>query len=199
MNRIYRITSKSIDVFIDVAAVFSAVLILSFIVTKITTGTASFFGYRPLHGYYIPSEQSETIVFSEFKALVKQQLHPETDTEKRFPGSCLLEHDAVKTGFPQLIDGISECSDPRQNNTIRFPNLLRICRDAGFQIQALQRAAEGEQIPHPVVDYCDHPRTPLVLGIRSGFFPSTAAAAPSARAKALKKPSTMWWELLPES
>ena len=152
-----------------------------------------------LHRDHAAAQKAEAVMLAEFIALVKEQLHSEADPEKRLAAFGFRQHRPVQAGGTQLVDGIPEGADARQNDTVRPANLLRIGRHACFQSKAQQRAAQGEEVSHPVIHDRDHPSTPLVLGTRSAFFSSMDTAVLSARAKALKQPSMMWCELLPAS
>ena len=56
-------------------------------------------------------QQAESGMFTEFIAFVKQQLHTQTDSQKRFSRFRLFHHDPVKPRFPQFIRRVAKRAD----------------------------------------------------------------------------------------
>ena len=89
---------------------------------------------------------------------VEQQLHTETDAEERLPRRCLRLHEIEEPTVAQLLHGVTESSDPRQNHMIRLPDDVLICRHHHLLADRPERALKRKEISHAVIDYCNHSR-----------------------------------------
>ena len=92
---------------------------------------------------------------------------------------------------------LRERADAGQDHAVGGADRVVVARDHRARADVLERLLDAAPVAHPVVDDRDHASSvPLVDGtpVSRG---STATAARSARANALKHASIMWWAFVP--
>src|SRR3954447_8187541 len=116
------------------------------------------------------------------------------------PSACRSATQLVEAELADPLHRPRKGADARQDQPVGGPHLVRIGGDRCAGADMLERLLHRAQGPHTVAEDRDprHPDSvPFVEGtpVSSG---STETATRSARAKALKDASIMWWALLPE-
>src|SRR5262249_18322419 len=131
---------------------------------------------------------------------IEEQLQPEADPQHRHAFRDALGGQLVEAALADPLHRPRKGTDSRQDHPVSRPHHLRIAADGGAGADVLERLFDRAQVAHPVIEDRD-PRAhefkvPLVEGtpLSSG---SIETATRSARAKALKAASTMWWPLVP--
>ena len=126
------------------------------------------------------------------RARREQHLHADADAEHRAaelepPGDHLVAADRAQPGHAGR-----ERAHAGHGQPVAVQHGVRVRRHLDPRADPFQRALRRAQVPRPVVEHDDffHESTPLVLGMPPARG-SGAAAARSARAKALNWASTM--------
>ena len=117
---------------------------------------------------HLTRNQPEAFMLPILEGAVEQQLHAEADPEKRLPRRRLRLHEIEEPAVAQLLHGVTERTDPRQDHMIRLPDDLLIRRHHHLLADRSERALQREEISHAIFDDCNHSR-PFNLIFPIGF------------------------------
>ena len=153
-----------------------------------------------------PETMPETARPAELGGGVEGQLHPQADTEHRRARREALAQQLVQAELAQVVHRAREGPHAGQDEPGRRAQPVVLRADARARADVLERLLHRAAVAHAVVDDGDvhglgeqarHAvSVPFVLGTPVSVG-SIATAWRSARAKALKAASIMWWALLP--
>ena len=155
-------------------------------------------------------QQAEPVGAAELLAALEEQLQAEADAEDRRPRRGPLGEQLVEAGRADPLHRPREGADAGQDQPVGGADRLGVGADRGARADVLERLLDRAQVAHPVVRAIDAlPAAIRGRSSRSAFraFPwcegtpvssgSIETATRSARAKALKAASIMWWALVP--
>src|SRR6185369_126534 len=103
----------------------------------------------------------QTLVDSELLALGKKKLQPEADPEKRPAITDDLQDRLDKSPLLQISHAVPESADTGEDDLGSFEYDPRVRGDHGLEADLLEPFLYGTEIPHPVIDYCNHYENPL--------------------------------------
>ena len=124
-------------------------------------------------------------------AFFKQHLHAQAYAQQRFPFGRLLSHGFIHTGSAEFFRRVLESAYAGKQQPVCPADFLNVVCHNRFLSDCGKGRPQGKQIPHAVVDDCDHHRTPFVEGISSAQAGSIATAVRRLRATLLNAPSIM--------
>ena len=176
-------------------------------------------GAQPMFGTLRPGassarhrarQQAEALGAAELLGALEEQLQAEADAEDRRPRRGPLGDQLVEPGRADPLHRPREGADAGQDQAVGGAHSSGSAQIVAARADVLERLLDRAQVPHPVVQdqirRAAAPRrgrldahslsVPLVEGtpVSSG---SIETATRSARAKALKEASIMWWALVP--
>src|SRR5205807_8306697 len=141
-------------------------------------------------------QDAEPPVHTVLLALLEQQLHPETDPEKRPPGGDIGPDPVREPRGAQARHRRPERAGPGDDERVRLVERPRRIDDADLEALPLQPLLDAAEVAGAVIDHCDHARVPLVEGTPCTRG-SIRVARSSASAVALKAASMMWCAFRP--
>src|SRR5512141_2391227 len=110
----------------------------------------------------LAGDHAETLVSPKFFTFLKQQLEPQTDSQKWF---SRLNRCAYRFRQPIPLNighAIAKCADTRQDDMACIPDHAWITCDHRLMPHRLKGLGDTAEIAHAVVDNCNHKTHPLV-------------------------------------
>ena len=92
----------------------------------------------------------------ELIALGEEELQAEADPEERPPFTDHPEERLDEPSLLQVPHAVGKGPDPRQDDLVRLQHDLRVGGHHRFAADPLEPLLDGAEVPHAVIDYCNH-------------------------------------------
>ena len=109
--------------------------------------------FKRLHTAF---DQSETFVFSVFKTLFKQDLHPEADPEQGSSAFRFFAHERVQPSAAEFFRGIGKSPDAGKYQFVRFFDRFRVSADRHAFSDRGKRTLKRKKIADAVINNNGH-------------------------------------------
>ena len=107
-------------------------------------------------GLHRAGDQAETGVFPVLQAPVEEELHPQADAQQGLPRPGLGDDHPVQAVPPQEGSGVGEGPHAGEDQLVRLLQNSGVAGDLRLGPDGPEGGAQGEQVPHAVVNDSDH-------------------------------------------
>src|SRR6266550_9535176 len=147
------------------------------------------------HLHHAPRQKPQALVATVFHRLLAEELVAQAHPQDRLAVARQLHDPAAQAGVEEPGEGRRERADARQHDPVGRVQLVRIRGQSDLGTHVDQRALDGANVAHAVVDDRDQPSRPFDEGTPGA--PPAAIAARSASPRALNVDSATWCRLRP--